>query len=116
MSEGKGAFTDRYGDYKQPSIIDMDKEYGKKKSYEKGIILEGDTYKEDLVNWRKESLSFILDNNPFYLATEFSDFILREEGKLVWNKPLVTEACKNDKLLGDMSLLMRKRIEINLVN
>jgi len=115
MSFGDSPFTDRNGDYKQPTIVDMDKEYGRKKSYEKPIIDMGDDYRGQLAEWRKERLSFILSNNPIYLSKEYSHFIIRGSGKLEWDIDKVMDACNNDRMLSDMATLLENRIALKYI-
>lgn len=112
MSFGKGAFTDRNGDYKQPTIVDMDKEYGKKKSYEKPITDMSDDFRSQLIEWRKDRLAYLLSSNPLYLAKEYSHFIDRSSGKLEWIKDKVIDACNNDRMLSDMVTLLDNRINL----
>lgn len=110
MAWGTDAFTNRDGDYKQPTIIDLDKEYGKKKAYEKPMI-DNSTYKEELIQWRKDTIDFILKSNPFFLAKEFDHLIKRENNKLEWDVDKLLDTCQNDRILSDMSNLIRNRKE-----
>ncbi len=119
MSEGRGAFTDRNGDYKQPTIVDMDKEYGKKKSYEKMLFTpisdkEREKLRLDKESYRNERIKMILESNPIYLAKELSHFIKRDNNVLSWDKVSLSEALKDDLLLYNMHTILEKRMVINL--
>ncbi len=114
MSFGKGAFTDRNGDYKQPTIVDMDKEYGKKKSYEKIMLDPEDTIearKLRMDNFKKNQLAFIFAHNPFYAAKRFDYLIDRSSGKLEWIKDKVIEISENPEAFYSLCLILRKNVE-----
>lgn len=111
---GNKPYRDRNGDYKQPTIIDLDKEYGKKKVYE--LPFEVSVNKQEVDDYKKEQVEFILSANPFYLAQEFSHLILRISGKLEWDKEKVMEVCKDDTVRYNIYTLLSKRIETHVPN
>ncbi len=113
MAWGKEAFTDRNGDYKNPTIVDLDKEYGKKKSYE--VPLDQFVDRTFLENYKQEQIDFIMKCNPFYVAAEYPHFINRvNKSKLEWNIDKLMDALQSDTVRYAMYTLLEKRSQINL--
>ena len=120
MPHGKEAFTNRDGNYIQPTIIDIDKEYGLKEgrgNYKKMSKSELESLRKEINKEKEERIDYILSVNPFYVAQEYSHLILREDGKLKWDEKRLREVCEDDVVRYNLSILLRKRSEItNLLN
>lgn len=116
MAYGTQPFTDRNGDYKNPTIIDINKEYGKKKSYELPLVDEKQLTrsKDELKAYKEEQIKFILSTNPFHVATEYPHLILRENNKLNWDSQVVTELCNDDVFRYNLYTLLNKRVSLNV--
>ena len=100
MPYGTQPFTDGYGDYKQPTIIDYDRKTSINKSpdltqEEKEQVLN--QYKQD----QKEALDNILSTNPMYGGEIYQHLTLAKEGKLIW------DVKKIDSLKSDVDWLYR---------
>ena len=114
MAFGKEAFTDRNGDYKNPTIVDLDKEYGKKKSYE--LPLKSNVDRKFLDNYKQEQINYILSSNPFHVAKEYPHLILRaNQTVLQWDKNKVIEVCQDDNVRYAIYTIISKR-SLNIQN
>lgn len=93
MAYGTEPFTDGYGDYKQPTIVDYDKRvnntFGKNphntSKEEKERIFS--QYEED----QKDALQQILETNPVFAGEIYQHLTQAVNGKLVWNVDKINE-------------------------
>jgi ligand-binding sensor protein len=94
MPYGTDAFTDGYGDFKQPTVVDYDisttvvntpilSEEDRKK-----II---DQYKKD----QEDTLKEILDTNPYYAGEVYKHLVFAKDNKLAWDTAKIL-ALKDD--------------------
>ena len=111
MPYGTEPFTDGYGDFKQPTVIDYDKKvnntYGKSpyqtSEEEKKEIL--DQFKKD----QEEAYLAILHTNPFYAGGNYDYIITTKDGKLVWDAKKLDELKSNIDWLYTLLRFLNKR-------
>lgn len=92
MAYGTKAFTDGYGDYKQPTVLDYDQEVNN--TFVKPPTLSSQEIEEYLkqLNTDKESvLSKVLLFNPVYGGAKYNHLTQAINGKLVWNTVKIQE-------------------------
>lgn len=92
MAYGTNAFTDGYGDYKQPTVFDYDKDvnntHGKSpylSEEEKEQVLQQLNSDKELV------LSKVFAFNPVYGGVKYNHLTYAINGKLAWNKEKILE-------------------------
>ena len=105
MPYGTNAFTDRYNDYKQPTVIDYDK------SVAVGSLLDVDNLPaEEILNTHKkdveEAFAEILSFNPFYAGDKYASFTMVADKKLIWNEKKIGELKDN----SDWLFMFRKHL------
>lgn len=98
MPYGTNAFTDRYNDYKQPTVIDYDK------SVAVGSLLNKENLPvEEILNTHKkdieEAFEEILNFNPFFAGDRYSNFTMVSDKKLIWDKKKIEELKENSDWL-----------------
>ncbi len=96
MPYGTDAFTDRYGDYKQPTVVDYDQDAKKVNINPQNISPEFiEQHKKDVEDIFQEILSI----NPFHAGTRYIDFVVSINGKLAWNVEKIQEMKSNSDWL-----------------
>lgn len=98
MPYGTDSFTDRYGDYKQPTVIDYDKSIADGSLVDVSNLSVEDTlntHKNDIEEVYKEILSF----NPFFAGERYISFVQSVQGKLAWNVAKINELKDNSDWL-----------------
>jgi hypothetical protein len=92
MPYGTDSFTDRYGDYKQPTVIDYDQSAAK-------VVVNSNLSVEESLTIHNADVEFaleeILSTNPFYAGNRYIDFVHSVGGKLAWNKDKINEMKSN---------------------
>lgn len=119
MAWGKEAYTNREGNLIQPTIIDIDKEYGLKEgrgNYHKMSDAEYSKLRQDIESEKQERIDYILSVNPFYVANDYSHLIKIVDSKLEWDKEKVIDLCRDDVFRYTLYKLLEKRSENNLVD
>lgn len=106
MPYGTNAFTDRYNDYKQPTVIDYDK------SVTVGSLLNVDNLPiDDILNTHKkdveEAYTEILSFNPFFAGDKYTTFTTVVDKKLVWDEKKIEELKNN----SDWLFMFRKHLK-----
>lgn len=100
MPYGTDAFEDRFGDYKQPTVVDYDQSKAKVVSNphqpSESDVLKHD---EDIENTLKEILAI----NPVYGRSRYLSFTCSVNGKLSW------DLAKIEKLKSDSNWLFTFR-------
>lgn len=85
MPYGTDAFTDGYGDFKQPTVIDYDKSESTK--FIDSILSEED--KKEMEDQFKKNQQAALDNilstNPYYAGDYYRYLVFAKDNKLVWD-------------------------------
>lgn len=107
MPYGTDSFTDRYGDYKQPTVIDYDKNLENLNyagipnlSVEESLKIHSD----DIESTLKEILEF----NPYFAGDRYRNFISSQDSKLVWNIPKINEMKSNSNWLFTLRKYLNK--------
>lgn len=75
------------GERKQVTNIDLDKEYGKRKSYEK-VLYDIIDYQKELNIYKTFCLETILTLDPSWGSKDYYNFIIASD-KLSWNKDML---------------------------
>jgi len=105
MPYGTDSFTDRYGDYKQPTVVDYDQSTNK-------IVVSSDLSVEESLNKHKEdvesALKEILETNPFHAGNRYMEFVLSDNGKLAWNTKKIEEVKSNSDWLFTLRQYLNK--------
>ncbi len=93
MPYGTEAFTDRYGDFKQPTVIDYDQSTNKVLMNSPDLSVEESLKKhqEDIANILKE----VLEINPFFAGERYRNFVYSNNGKLAWDTKKIDEMKSN---------------------
>ena len=87
MGFGTGPIKKRNGDFVQPTIIDMDKAYGKKKSYEKTLDTSlSDSDRKEMEDYKNSRLSFILSVAPYLGSRDYPHLLIADGVNLSWDK------------------------------
>lgn len=114
MAYGTEPFTDGYGDYKQPTVIDYDrkvnntfgnKPYQTTKEEKEQILTQ---YQKD----QEEALREILESNPVFAGDFYQHLTIAINNKLSWNFEKINELKSNvDWLYGLKRFLNKKKDE-----
>lgn len=103
MPYGTEPFTDRYGDYKQPTVIDYDQSTNK-------VVVSSNLSVEESLKKHNEDIEFvlkeILETNPFFAGERYVNFVYSNNGKLAWNIKKIEEMKSN----SDWFFTLRKYI------
>ncbi len=114
MPYGTEPFTDGYGDYKQPTIIDYDDKSSIISSSsnispeERQKII--DQFKIDQEN----VLSEILSTNPAYGGTEYNHLTSAVNGKLIWDRAKIDALKADTTWLYNLLRFLRKKKKLNI--
>lgn len=102
MSYGTNSFTDRYGDFKQPTVIDYDQSTSK-------VVISPLSIEECLKQHEKDIeliLNEILETDAFFGGNRYLAFTQATNGKLVWNSDKIKEMKSN----SDWLFTLRKHL------
>lgn len=91
MPYGTDSFTDRYGDYKQPTVIEYDKDLITVGSVTEISKEEKEKYKSLIDSIIKNVLTI----NPFFAKEKYQELVLSKDNKVMWNKEKLYEMSKN---------------------
>lgn len=97
MPYGTDSFTDRYGDFKQPTVIDYDQSTNK--VLMESSILFGEESIEQHKKDVEDILKEILEINPFFAGQRYMNFVFSNNGKLAWDTKKVEEMKSNSDWL-----------------
>jgi hypothetical protein len=113
MPYGTEAFTDRYGDFKQPTIVDYDQA-------DNEVAFNSISSADDIIQHNKDiELVYqeILAINPFHAGDRYLPFVQSFDGKLVWNIKKIDDMKTNsDWLFSFRKFLNKAKIEFSLKN
>lgn len=115
MSYGTDAFTDGYGDFKQPTVVDYDK-----------ILTLGDNVpilsdedrkkvEEQFKKDQEDALSNILNTNPYYAGEYYRYLVFAKDDKLIWDKVKIESLKEDVNWLYTLSRYLdkKKKLKIN---
>jgi len=113
MPYGTEAFTDRYGDYKQPTVIDYDQA-------DNEVAFNSISSENDIAQHNKdieEVYQEILSINPFHGGDRYLPFVHSVNGKLAWNTKKIDEMkSDSDWLFSLRKYLNKAKLEFSLKN
>ncbi len=113
MPYGTDSFTDRYGDFKQPTVIDYDQSTNAVVSNPSHLSPEEvlKKHQEDKELVLKEILEF----NPFFAGSRYLEFTYSDNGKLAWNLKKIEEVKSNlDWLFSLRKYLNKAKLNFSL--
>lgn len=113
MPYGTDAFVDGYGDFKQPTVIDYDKQIVDGSSYhstpeQKQKILE--QYESD----QHQILQEILDINPVFGGPDYQHLTFAKDNKLHWNIDKINTLKENVDWLYEFARVLKKRKKLQI--
>lgn len=87
MAYGTEPFTDGYGDFKQPTVVDYDKKVNN--TYGASPYVSTPEEKEQVLKQfqidQDNTLSEILNTNPFHAGTLYQYLVYAKDNKLTWD-------------------------------
>ena len=99
MPYGTESFTDRYGDYKQPTVIDLDQS-------SKIVINPLSDSIDDIIEQYKSDIELtikeILSTNAFFAGKKYLTLTQSIDGKLAWNITKINEMKENSDWLFNL--------------
>lgn len=110
MPYGTDPFTDRYGDFKQPTVVDYDNNiinnivnvYNPSDEEKKKV---SEQYKED----QNRILASILDANPVYAGEAYQHLVCSVNSKLAWNTEKINLLKENADWLYTLYRYIKRR-------
>lgn len=104
MAYGTNSFTDRYGDFKQPTVIDYD--------ISSVIRFSSESITEDILKEFEENklstIENILKTNPVFGGVKYQHLTAAVDGKLIWNKSKILELSSNIDWLYALNRYIKK--------
>lgn len=108
MAYGTDAFTDRYGDYKQPTVIDYDKELAINQGVTNSIPEESAKNIADHNEDKESILKEVLSLNPLFAGERYKDFYQAVNQKLVWKEDKIKEMSSDSDWLFNLRKYLTK--------
>lgn len=107
MPYGTEPFTDRYGDYKQPTVIDYDQINNKVAVNPQNLPVDEilEQHQKDVEDVLKE---IVVNYNPYYAGERYKDFVLTKDTKLAWNIKKIDEMKSNSDWLFNFKRYLSK--------
>ena len=104
MPHGTDSFTDRYGDFKQPTVIDYDQS--------NSIVVISPLSVEECLNQHEQDINLILkeilETDAYFGGNRYLVFTEAINGKLVWNSKKIEEMKSNSDWLFTLRKYLNK--------
>lgn len=109
MAYGTEPFTDGYGDYKQPTIVDYDKKLAVNVPRSSASKEEAEATLKQFKRDQEEALAEILECNPYLGGEQYQHLVFSDNGKLVWDVTKINALKDDVDWLYSFSRYVRKR-------
>lgn len=107
MPYGTDSFTDRYGDYKQPTVIDYEKNLEVDKYADRPLPSVKESLKDHQQDM-EDILKEILSINPLFAGDRYISFVYSNNGKLAWNITMIDKMRENSDWLFTLRKYLNK--------